>query len=127
MNYLMGIILLFSFGTKDAVNDNWQGYKIEDDTIIFRYQAAGADEKVYVCGNFMGWERNDPDWKMQYEADGYHYLRKKIEEIRTPDRSFYEFTFLVNDELVDADKKAEHVIHCAGHGYRYVIKWNDKS
>lgn len=118
IKYLLTYIVFISI-----VAEN--GYQLEGDSILFKYKPANSNDKVYVCGNFMDWEKNDPDWKMTYQPDGYFSLRKPIDKIKTPDRSFYEFTFLVNGKLIDANKNDENVIHCAGYGYRYVINWSE--
>ena len=99
------------------------GYQIDNDEITFIYPSTRIEGDVFVCGNFMGWKKNDPNWRMTFSNDGYYFLKMDIADIKSSDRSFYEFTFLVKDELVDANPKAENVIHCAGYGYRYVIHW----
>jgi len=43
-------------------------------------------------------------------------------KVKQPTRSFYEFTFLVNNRYLDAAKGAPNTIYCAGYGYRYVIR-----
>ena len=102
---------------------NTSGYHVEDQHITFTYYTSSSGHNVYVCGNFMNWVRNAPDWKMTWHEDGFFHLKKPVTELRASGRSFYEFTFLVDGELVDADRGAEHIIHCPGHGYRYVIRW----
>lgn len=101
------------------------GYVLQDDQIIFRYYSSEANTDVYVCGNFMGWKKDHPDWKMTKQSNGVYVLKKPVATIKTQDRTFYEFTFSVAGQLVDADRRADHVIHCAGYGYRYVIHWKN--
>lgn len=120
MNTLSATLLLMFLLNLGTVEN---GYQISGETIRFVRTAAHKAQEVYVCANFMGWKREHPDWKMTYHPDGYFYLEKGLSEVKTAERSFYEFTFLVDGKLVDADKEAENVIHCAGHGYRYVISW----
>jgi hypothetical protein len=34
---------------------------------------------------------------------------------------FYEFTFSVDGELIDANKEAPNLNYCPGYGYRYLL------
>ncbi|MEZ4973911.1 MAG: hypothetical protein R2820_11420 [Cyclobacteriaceae bacterium] len=101
---------------------NDQGYSIKGDTITFRYANDGTGMEVFVSGNFNGWSK-DASWQMKYkEGEGYE-LSVPISMVRKPNQSFYEFTFRVNDKLLDAPSNAPNVIHCAGYGSRYVIRF----
>lgn len=98
------------------------GYRIEDDRILFVYVSDEPAEEVFVVGNFMRWERSRPDWRMTpEEGTGRWLLELPLERVKTEGRSFYEFTFQVDGELVDADTAAPHTIYCAGYGHRYTI------
>ena len=100
-----------------------QGYIIEGKYIRFIYPSAQPVGKVYVVGNFMGWKRQHTDWQMRYITNEKAYVLKvPVNQVKQPGRSFYEFTFLVNNRYLNANRKAPNVIHCAGYGYRYVIR-----
>ncbi|MGE0588192.1 MAG: hypothetical protein AB7O48_06430 [Cyclobacteriaceae bacterium] len=101
---------------------NDQGYSIKGDTITFRYAKGGTGMEVIVSGNFNGWSK-DANWLMKYkEGEGYE-LSVPISMVREPNQTFYEFTFRVNGKLLDAPSNAPNVIHCAGYGSRYVIRF----
>lgn len=100
-----------------------KGYTIEGKYIRFIYPSSKSAGKVYVIGNFMRWKRQHPAWQMKYiNREKAYVLRVPINRVKQPGRSFYEFTFLVNNRYLDANKKASNVIHCVGYGYRYVIR-----
>ncbi|OJJ18593.1 hypothetical protein BKI52_23565 [marine bacterium AO1-C] len=102
---------------------NYKGYIISGKNIRFVYPSPKPVGQVYVVGNFMGWKKQHPAWKMRYDASKKAYiLTVPLNKVKQSSRSFYEFTFLVNNRYVDAVKKAPNVIHCAGYGYRYVIR-----
>jgi len=100
-----------------------KGYLIVGNNIQFIYPAAKPVGRVYVVGNFMGWKKQHPTWEMHYNNRQKAYLLMvPIHQVKQLSRSFYEFTFLVNNRYIDASKEAPNVIHCAGYGYRYVIR-----
>jgi hypothetical protein len=97
------------------------GYSIEGDFIHFTYDGI-AKEAVYVSGNFNQWTKDDPKWNLQFDtAAGKWALSLPKSEVKKLKGSFYEFTFRVDGQLIDADKNYKDVIHCTGYGYRYVI------
>ncbi|MEO1051950.1 MAG: hypothetical protein AAFX87_15065 [Bacteroidota bacterium] len=101
-----------------------EGYVLDKGSIQFVYASEQAGLEVYVCGNFMGWKKADPNWRTRYdEKAGKYTLWKSVSDVKEQGRSFYEFTFVVNGEMIDANKKASNALHCVGHGYRYVIQW----
>ena len=67
---------------------------------------------------------NDPDWKMQYNPQNYNWeLEVSINQIKSGIiGNFYEFTFLVDGEWIDAVKTAPNLNFCPGYGYRYLVK-----
>ncbi|MFW6376087.1 MAG: glycogen-binding domain-containing protein [Thermoplasmatota archaeon] len=98
-----------------------KGYEVKEDKILFIHDNDDADE-VYVVGNFMGWKEKDDEWKMDYNSGRSRWeLLVDIETIRKSNVGFYEFTFIVDGEWIDADKDSDNVIHCPGYGYRYKI------
>ncbi len=94
-----------------------KGYEMKDDTVVFILEDHRGADDVFVVGNFMGWEAGKEDWRMEW-MDGRWEL--EVERKRLSGE-FDEFTFVVDGEWLDADKEAENVNYCAGHGYRYVI------
>ena len=98
------------------------GYVIEGDNIVFYY--SGKAEKVFVSGNFNKWSKADAKWAMTFDeaTQTWKLTIPKKEIIKNVSGTFYEFTFRVDNVLVDADKDYKNVIHCQGYGYRYVIK-----
>lgn len=100
-----------------------KGYHIVGQNIQFTYPVTKPMGKVYVVGNFMGWKRQHPDWQMTYvSARKAYILALPLSKVKQKGRSFYEFTFLVNNQYIDAPVNAPNVIHCQGYGYRYVIR-----
>ncbi len=98
------------------------GYTIEGDRIEFVYVSEEPAQEVFVVGNFIDWERSRPEWQLTAEEEtGRWQLELPLEQVKIEGRSFYEFTFEVDGELVDADTAAPHTIHCAGYGHRYTI------
>ncbi|MEQ8304831.1 MAG: hypothetical protein RIB47_15655 [Cyclobacteriaceae bacterium] len=97
------------------------GYELKGSQIKFNFLSADAGLIVHVSGNFNQWSSED-EWKMSYNnSEKLYTLSKPIGSIKSAERSFYEFTFRVNGKLIDANHEASNVIHCAGHGSRYVI------
>jgi|GEM_PF-2241406 len=101
-----------------------EGYTLEGNVIKFIYKSDEKDMEVYVFGNFMGWIEEDADWRMSYNTTGKQYeLTKELEEIKSNlEYGFYEFTFIVHGNWLDANKDAVNINYCPGYGYRYVIK-----
>ncbi len=97
-----------------------EGYRLTDSHIFFTYPSAEKNLEVFVSGNFNGWSK-ESEWKMTFEVGKGYVLSKPIDAVRKPGSSFYEFTFRVNGKLIDANKDASNVIHCAGYGSRYLI------
>ena len=99
------------------------GYSVKGDKVKFIYKGL-AEKDVRVVGNFMGWSENDPIWKMEYNSDNYNWeLEMPISQIKSGiTGDFYEFTFLVDGEWIDADKTASNLNFCPGYGYRYLLK-----
>ena len=99
------------------------GYTIKQDKVKFIYSGP-AKEDVHVFGNFMGWSENDPEWEMHYNpGSGNWELEVPMSKIKngiTVD--FYEFTFIVDGDWIDADKNAPNLNFCPGYGYRYLLK-----
>ena len=98
------------------------GYLIDGDNVVFYY--SGKAEKVFVSGNFNKWSKADDKWAMKFDeaTQTWKLATTKTEIIKNISGTFYEFTFRVDDVLIDADKNHKSVIHCQGYGYRYVIK-----
>ena len=104
--------------------DTPQGYRLSGEEIVFVYDNQDPGLEVVVSGNFNRWGKEVAVWKMRFDPVTKRYLlNKAIDQVRQQGRSFYEFTFKVNRKLIDADPKASNVIHCAGYGYRYVIRF----
>jgi len=100
-----------------------KGYEESEDKIIFVHDDDNDADKVYVVGNFMDWTSEDEEWEMEFNKDKNRwelFIDKKI--ISGLEVVFYEFTFIVDGEWLDADRESDNVIHCPGYGYRYVIK-----
>jgi len=97
-----------------------EGYQIANNQIYFRYVITEKNLEVFVSGNFNGWSKDDL-WKMRFEDGKGYVLAKPIDAVRQDGKTFYEFTFRVNGKLIDANKDASNVIHCAGYGSRYLI------
>jgi hypothetical protein len=98
------------------------GYSIKHNKIKFIY--SGREKKeVYVFGNFMGWSENDPKWKMHYNPESENWeLEVLVSQIKHGNNSnFYEFTFIVDGDWIDADKNAPNLNFCHGYGYRYLL------
>jgi hypothetical protein len=98
------------------------GYLVKQNRIKFIYSGR-AKKEVHVFGNFMGWSENDPEWKMHYnpESDNWE-LEVLISQIKRGNNSdFYEFTFIVDGDWMDADKNAPNLNFCPGYGYRYLL------
>lgn len=107
------LILIYSFSTPS-------GYILQKEQIKFIYPIQERGLKVIVSGNFNNWTKDDT-WKM-YCSEGMGYiLKKNIKDVKSPGQSFYEFTFRVDGELMDANSQASNVIHCPGYGSRYLI------
>ncbi len=116
MKILSAILLLFALVPGD------EGYKIIGNSIEFIYRGSSSHKDVYVSGNFNEWAKAGEDWKMNFDAKDQRWtLKKPVNNVRSHG-SFLEFTFRVDGKLLDADPKADNVIHCAGYGYRYVIR-----
>ncbi len=96
------------------------GYILQEDKIQFVYISDEINLEVFVSGNFNGWSKEN-EWNMTYEAGKGYVLSKPIGAIQKPGKTFYEFTFRVNGKLIDANKNASNVIHCAGYGSRSLI------
>jgi 1,4-alpha-glucan branching enzyme len=98
------------------------GYRIKHDKVKFVYFGSAKTE-VRIFGNFMGWSENDPEWKMHYNPESGNWelevLISKIKGGITGD--FYEFTFIVDGDWIDADKNAPNLNFCPGYGYRYLL------
>lgn len=120
---ILGWIIACCFLCIDA--DVFQtGYEINRDRIIFSYPSSDPNLQVFVSGNFNKWTKDDRGWKMKFDpVNKFYRFEKPIDKLKTPTRNFYEFTFCVDSELVDADSSGSNVIFCSGYGYRYVIKW----
>lgn len=101
-----------------------QGYVLNQKDITFIYPSNDPNLTVFVSGNFTGWSKTDPRWQARYDANSRTYrLTKRIDSVKNDRMSFYEFSYVVDGDRLDADPKAPNSIHCAGHGYRYVIHW----
>lgn len=99
-----------------------RGYEKREDKILFLHHDDKSADDVYVVGNFMGWKAEDDNWKMDFNPEKDRWeLFVDIETIKKSDIGFYEFTFIVDGEWLDADKESDNVIHCPGYGYRYNI------
>ena len=110
------LILLCSLSLPDS-----SGYFLEGDNVIFLY-VGKVKEDAYVSGNFNKWCKDDEAWKLQFDENTKAWkLTVPKKEIKVLSQDFYEFTFRVDGVLVDANKDNEHVIHCVGYGYRYVL------
>jgi len=98
------------------------GYIIKPDKVKFVYSGS-AQEEVRIFGNFMGWSEDDLEWKMHYNSESgkweFEVLISKIKGGITSD--FYEFTFIVDGNWIDADKNAPNLNFCPGYGYRYLL------
>jgi hypothetical protein len=98
------------------------GYIIKQDKVKFVYSGS-AQEEVRIFGNFMGWSEDDLEWKMHYNSESGKWelevLISKIKDGITSD--FYEFTFIVDGNWIDADKNAPNLNFCPGYGYRYLL------
>ena len=114
-NLLLLLIVSYSFSTPS-------GYILQDGRIQFIYPNMEGDLEVIVSGNFNNWTK-DTTWKMTYKEGIGYLLEKDIQDVKSPGQSFYEFTFRVDGELTDADSQASNVIHCAGYGSRYLIRF----
>lgn len=109
------VLILWSFLLPES-----PGYRIEGDNLVFIYK--GEAQSVLVSGNFNKWSKNDTKWTMKFDDSSKTWrLTIPKREIKNISGSFYEFTFRVDGELIDADKNDKSVIHCRGYGYRYVI------
>ncbi len=121
---MYSIALMFAL-ISSGQPDLFQSYFLEKEYIKFIYPSRNSNLEIYVSGNFNGWTKSDDNWRMIYNPIEQNYqLRRLISEVRTANRSFYEFTYRIDKTLVDADPRAKDVIHCAGYGYRYVIRWD---
>ena len=121
----MKISLLLLFAGLLCNLDYENGYVIEGEKVIFNYLSDDPNLDVYVSGNFNQWTKNDPQWQLKFNPVSQTYqLIMSINDFRTSSRSFYEFTFRVDDRLVDADPDVSGVIFCAGYGHRYVVRWD---
>jgi hypothetical protein len=110
-------ILLCSLSLPDS-----SGYFLEGENVVFLY-FGNVREDAYVSGNFNMWCKKDDAWKLQFDEKMKAWkLTVPKKEIKALSGNFYEFTFRVDGILVDADKNNEHVIHCVGYGYRYILK-----
>jgi hypothetical protein len=98
------------------------GYFIKKNKVKFVYSGQ-AKKEVRVFGNFMGWSENDPEWIMHYNSErGIWELEVLIDKIKSGNNSdFYEFTFIVDGDWLDADKNAPNLNFCPGYGYRYLL------
>jgi len=99
-----------------------EGYFLSNDSIHFFYPSTEKDLEVVVAGNFNGWSKAK-EWRMDYNEGRGYELSKPILAIKKPGQSFYEFTFRINGQLIDANDNAINVIHCAGYGSRYTISF----
>lgn len=98
------------------------GYYIESENVVFIYHG-NASHSVFVSGNFNDWCSGCKKWKMTIDTNsGKWILSIAKKELKDMGRKFYEFTFRVDGQLIDADKDHRDTIHCTGYGYRYVIK-----
>lgn len=96
-----------------------KGYKRREDKIVFILEDHQKAEEVFVVGNFMGWEPEKEEWRMDYDVESKRW-KLKVEKEKL-DGDFLEFTFIVDGIWLDADKEADNVNYCQGHGYRYTI------
>lgn len=98
------------------------GYYIVQNMVKFVYMGP-AKKEVRVFGNFMGWSENDPEWKMHYNPENARWeLEVSISKIKGGNTDdFYEFTFIVDGDWIDADKNAPNLNFCPGYGYRYLL------
>ena len=118
-NNILVILICLLGGFSQQSKD---GYMIENGKVHFIYPSLKSTSAVYLSGNFNGWAKNDSNWKMDFNKSTNSYiLVKDISEIKKPDQSFYEFTFSVDDKLIDANPEGTNVINCAGYGFRYII------
>ncbi|MEQ9423909.1 MAG: hypothetical protein RJQ09_05795 [Cyclobacteriaceae bacterium] len=99
------------------------GYQITDHEIQFEFPSMNPNLTVFVSGNFNGWVKDEDSWKMTYNDKFKAYqLTKSLGDIKKKNQSFYEFTFRVDGELIDADPTSPNVINCPGYGHRYIVK-----
>ncbi len=98
------------------------GYTIKQNKVKFVYSGP-AEKDVRVFGNFMGWSENDSEWKMHYNPESENWeLEVLISKIKSEDTgNFYEFTFIVDGNWIDANKNAPNINFCPGYGYRYLL------
>ncbi len=112
---------LFTFALLLFQIQGSDGYYLENGNLVFIYTGQ-VNESIYVSGNFNNWTKKDEQWKMKFDKEsGAWKLQVPGSKVKDMGKGFYEFTFRVDGKLMDADKKHESTIHCAGHGYRYVI------
>lgn len=98
------------------------GYTVSGDNLVFAF-TGDVKEAVYVSGNFNQWAKTEEAWKMKFDAaSGAWRLEVPRSKIKKTGQGFYEFTFRVDGKLIDADRGYHNTIHCAGYGYRYVIR-----
>ncbi len=98
------------------------GYSIYNKKVKFVYSGSARSD-VQVFGNFMGWAEDDPEWKMHYNSKSNNWeLEVLISKIKSGSADdFYEFTFIVDGDWIDADKNAPNLNFCPGYGYRYLL------
>lgn len=111
------LILFYSIMLPDS-----SGYFLDGDNVVFLYIGKIKDS-AYVSGNFNAWCKEDSKWKLKFDEKAQAWkLTVPVSEIKTLSGGFYEFTFRVDGILQNADKNHDHVVHCPGYGYRYILK-----
>ncbi len=113
------VILIGSALVASAEDRASSGYHLEEGGLLFFYRGSTEPQQAYVAGNFNGWTKDDPAWKMTCTGTD---CALEVDASRVgSEGGFYEFTFRIDGELVDADSRFPHTIHCAGYGYRHTI------
>jgi hypothetical protein len=99
-----------------------RGYFIKEDNVKFVFNGYAKNE-VRLVGNFNGWSENESKWKMNHNPKKDNWeLEIPITMIKSMIKGdFYEFTFFVDGEFIDADKDAPNLNYCPGYGYRYLL------
>ncbi len=137
------IILVFAMISlnSNAQKDNFKGYRIEGDTIVFSfnkndYKKATNDyrgnkrdfddldiENVVVSGEFNNWSKDK--WYMTKVDENNYELRKSIHDFT--DEFSWEFKFVVNNEYwAEPTKRDGNIAKATKHGKRLYGVYNLK-
>lgn len=129
--FLFFCYLIFSFNSY-AQDPNIKGYKIEGDTVIFKFEVNDypniknnddAIDDVFVSGEFNNWEKDQ--WKMDKVNDSIYQLRKKL-SLFTSDFD-WEFKFIVNSKhWAEPSKDFENITDAKDYGGHPLMVYNLK-